>query len=126
MRLIVQCAGHGLSPNAIEWSFEKLDAPPLEWAITRCRIFLQSRRRTNTYTRCSVGVRSQIFSRYGLSGDEGERFLSEIKGLCQLAGDCVETEVLCLADTLYPTPRGLSTCCEALSTSRPTRLPSLS
>ena len=69
---------------------------------------------------------TSYFSRSGVSGDEGERFLCETKRLRQFAGDCVEPEALRQADTLYSTPRGLSMRCEALSTSRPTRLPSLS
>jgi hypothetical protein len=47
MKLIVKHASHGFSPDTIEWSFVKLDAPPLEGAIARRWIFPQPRRRTN-------------------------------------------------------------------------------
>jgi len=42
MNLILKCASHEFSPDDIEWAFVTLDAPLLERALARRRIFLQS------------------------------------------------------------------------------------
>ena len=42
MKLILKCTSHEFSPDDIEWAFVTLDAPLLERALARRRIFLQS------------------------------------------------------------------------------------
>ena len=42
MKLILKCASHEFSPDDIEWAFVTLDAPLLERALARRRIFVQS------------------------------------------------------------------------------------
>jgi hypothetical protein len=42
MKLILKCTSHAFSPDDIEWAFVTLDAPLLERAIARRRIFRQS------------------------------------------------------------------------------------
>jgi len=49
MKLILKCTIHEFSPDDIEWAFVTLDAPLLERAIARCRIFRQSQLQDDLY-----------------------------------------------------------------------------